>query len=75
MSSSSWKDSVFFLGYDEGGGPYDHVPPVPAHSNDFTDTTLGTIPDISAIAVNADSYSSMRSPRRHAYFALRPRIH
>jgi len=28
MASSSWKDSVFFLTYDEGGGFYDHVPPV-----------------------------------------------
>jgi len=62
MSSSSWKDSVFFLGYDEGGGPYDHVPPVPGHSNDFTDTTLGTIPDISGIAVNADSYNPCVPP-------------
>jgi phospholipase C len=62
MSSSSWKDSVFFLGYDEGGGPYDHVPPVPAHSNDFTDTTLGAIPDISAIGVNADSYGPCVPP-------------
>ncbi len=57
MSSSEWKDSVFFLSYDEGGGPYDHVPPVPGHSNDFTDASLGTIPDISQIAVNPDSYS------------------
>jgi phospholipase C len=57
MSSSAWKDSVFFLSYDEGGGPYDHVPPVPGHSNDFTDASLGTIPDISQIAVNADSYN------------------
>jgi phospholipase C len=57
MKSSEWKDSVFFLSYDEGGGPYDHVPPVPGHSNDFTDASLGTIPDISQIAVNADSYS------------------
>ena len=57
MSSSSWKDSVFFLGYDEGGGPYEHVPPVPGHSNDFTDTTLGSIPDISSIAVNPDGYN------------------
>ena len=56
MASSAWKDSVFFLSYDEGGGPYDHVPPVPGHSNDFTDIGLGTIPDISQIAVNADSY-------------------
>jgi phospholipase C len=57
MASSSWSDSVFFLSYDEGGGPYDHVPPVPGHSNDNTDASLGTIPDISTIAVNADTYS------------------
>jgi phospholipase C len=57
MSSSSWKDSVFFLSYDEGGGPYDHVPPVPGHSNDFTSPSMGTIPDISQIAVNPDSFN------------------
>ena len=56
MSSSSWKDSVFFFSYDEGGGPYDHVPPVPGHSNDNTDTSLGSIPDIGSVAVNPDSY-------------------
>ena len=27
MQSPSWKDSVFFLMYDESGGMYDHVPP------------------------------------------------
>jgi phospholipase C len=57
MASPSWKDSVFFFTYDEGGGPYDHVPPVPGHSNDYTNTSLGTIPDISQIAVNADAYN------------------
>ena len=56
MTSPSWKDTVFFLGYDEGGGPYDHVPPVPGHSNENTDSSLGSIADISTIAVNADSY-------------------
>ena len=56
MTSPAWKDSVFFLSYDEGGGPYDHVPPVPGHSNDNTSAGLGTIPDISSIAVNPDSY-------------------
>ena len=56
MSSPEWSNSVFFLSYDEGGGPYDHVPPVPGHSNDFTDASLGTIPDIATIAVNPDSY-------------------
>src|SRR6266702_1654848 len=57
MASPSWKDSVFFMSYDEGGGPYDHVPPVPGHSNDFTSPSIGTIPDISQIAVNPDSYA------------------
>jgi phospholipase C len=56
MSSSSWASSVFFLSYDEPGGPYDHIPPVPGHSNDYTDSSLGSIPDISSIAVNPDSY-------------------
>lgn len=56
MGSSSWQDSVFFFSYDEGGGPYDHVPPVPGHSNDNTDASLGTIPDIASISVNADGY-------------------
>ncbi len=57
MSSPEWKDSVFFFSYDEGGGPFDHVPPVPGHSNDFTDPSLGSIPDISMIAANPDSYT------------------
>jgi phospholipase C len=60
MSSPSWRDSVFFLTYDEGGGPYDHVPPVPGHSNDWTITaTLGAVPPdiggIGGIAVNPDA--------------------
>jgi phospholipase C len=34
MQSSSWKDSVFILTFDEAGGGYDHVPPQPAVSPD-----------------------------------------
>jgi phospholipase C len=30
MNSSSWKESVFILTYDEGGAFYDHVAPQPA---------------------------------------------
>ena len=56
MNSQSWKDSVFFLSYDEGGGPYDHVPPVPNHTNQNTDSSLGITTDISSIAVNPDAY-------------------
>jgi len=57
MASPAWSSSVFFMSYDEGGGPYDHVPPVPGFSNINTDASLGSIPDISQIAVNADSYN------------------
>jgi phospholipase C len=28
MNSPSWKESVMFITYDEGGGFYDHVPPM-----------------------------------------------
>jgi len=55
MASSSWKDSVFFLTYDEGGGAYDHVPPVAMPSpdgippiltpNDTCSTTFGPMCD------------------------------
>ncbi len=62
MSSSSWSDSIFFFSYDEGGGPYDHVPPVPGDSNRNTDASLGAIPDISSIAVNPDSYNPCVPP-------------
>jgi phospholipase C len=61
MQSTSWSSSVFFLSYDEAGGPYDHVPPVPHHSNDFSDSNL-TAPDISSIAVNADNFKPCLPP-------------
>jgi len=67
MASSSWKNSVFFFSYDEGGGPYDHVPPVPGSSNKFTDASLGPIPDISSIAVNPDSFNPCLPPTTGVY--------
>jgi phospholipase C len=54
MGSTSYSDSVFFFAYDEGGGPYDHVPPMPGHSNDKTDPSMLPIPDIASISVNPD---------------------
>jgi phospholipase C len=61
-TSGSCVGSVFFLAYDEGGGPYDHVPPVPGSSNLNTDAMVGdepksSIPDIGSagsIAVNPE---------------------
>jgi phospholipase C len=51
MASPSWFDpasgtgSVFFLSYDEGGGPYEHVPPVPGYSNKNTNiANMGYLP-------------------------------
>ena len=52
MSSSSWQNSAFILTFDESGGLYDHVPPLPAASpdgikpkdlmtNDFCTTSTG----------------------------------
>jgi phospholipase C len=58
MVSPSWGNSAFFFSYDEGGGPYDHVPPVPGYSNQNTDSSLGSYPDISTIAVNPDPVAS-----------------
>src|SRR5947209_6544114 len=55
--STSWKDSVFFLSFDEAGGPYDHVPPVPGSTNKFTTPSMQSVEgDISSIAVNPDAY-------------------
>lgn len=34
MQSPSWKDSVFILTFDEGGGFFDHVPPMPTVNPD-----------------------------------------
>ncbi len=59
MASPEWKDGVFFFSYDEGGGPYDHVPPVPHHTNDKTTTAdKPNYPvDIASISVNPDGFN------------------
>ena len=41
MNSPSWKDSVFIQTYDEGGGFYDHVPPIPEVNPDGIKPILG----------------------------------
>jgi phospholipase C len=59
MTSTSWQSSAFFLAYDEGGGPYDHVPPVPSHTNDFTTASMAAnYPiDVTNISISPDSYN------------------
>ena len=48
MKSSSWKDSVFFFTFDEGGGLYDHVVPpfnaVPPDDIQPSDLTSSSVP-------------------------------
>jgi len=78
----AWQDSVFFLSYDEGGGPFDHVPPVPNHSNDFTGVGTGitsaaelsSIPDISSIAVNPDTDYPCPAPINPVTLAQTPSL-
>jgi phospholipase C len=41
MKSASWKDSVFIQTYDEGGGFYDHVPPMTEVNPDGIAAILG----------------------------------
>jgi phospholipase C len=60
MNSQSWKDSVFFLSFDEGGGFYDHVAPQPAVSPDGiapSDLVAGPSPDICAAGNGAGGYT------------------
>lgn len=57
MASPSWSDSALFFSFDEGGGPYDHVPPVPGHTNQNTSASLASVEgDIAPIAVNPDTF-------------------
>jgi phospholipase C len=41
MKSPAWGTSVFILDFDEGGGMYDHVPPVPVPAPDNIAPDLG----------------------------------
>jgi phospholipase C len=46
MKSSSWKDSVFILTFDEGGGTFDHVAPQTAAVPDDTPPMLTPTDDV-----------------------------
>ena len=60
MKGPSWKDSAFFLSFDEFGGFYDHVPPQPAVSPDGippSDLITSPNPDICAPGNGAGGYT------------------
>ena len=44
MKSSAWPDSVFILAFDEGGGLYDHVPPIPLPAPDSQPPDTKNVP-------------------------------
>ncbi len=68
LFSPSWDDSVFFLSFDEAGGPYDHVPPVPGVTNQNTDAMLSAVEGC-AVGV----CGSNRLPcTEHDHFPFRP---
>ena len=65
MSSPVWASSAFIFAFDEGGGLYDHVPPVPLPEPDNIQPILGS-GDIQA----AFNQSGFRVP----FFILSPWI-
>jgi phospholipase C len=65
MQSPSWKDSVFILSWDEGGGFYDHVPPQPSVAPDDSppsDLFAGDICDGSTGPTCGFAYTGYRVP-------------
>jgi phospholipase C len=46
MTSPSWKDSVFFWAMDEGGGAFDHAPPMAVPSPDGIKPVLCSDKDV-----------------------------
>ena len=68
MFSPSWSDSVFFFSFDEAGGPYDHVPPVPGFTNQNTTAPLVSVEgDVTPIAVNPDGFLPCPPPTPGVY--------
>lgn len=66
MKGPQWKESVFFLSYDEGGGLWDHVPPPKAVSPD------GIKPvDLPSTDVQAEA-DFTRCGLRVPFFAISP---
>ena len=43
-ASSAWPDSVFILAFDEGGGLYDHVAPIPLPAPDSQPPDTANVP-------------------------------
>ena len=70
IASSAWKDSVFFLTYDEGGGFYDHVPPVQTVSPDGILPMLG--PNDTCTTTTGPSCDFVYTGFRLPNFAISP---
>lgn len=44
LQSTAWPDSAFILAFDEGGGLYDHVPPIPLPAPDSQPPDTKNVP-------------------------------
>jgi phospholipase C len=64
MNSQSWKDSVFFWTMDEGGGAFDHVPPLQVPNPDGVKPVLCAIDggNINGITVAAGGSGYTSAP-------------
>lgn len=62
MVSPSWKDSVFFLTFDEGGALFDHVPPINVPSPDGIKPGIDLLPKDSVIAGADFTITGFRLP-------------
>ena len=65
INSSSWKDSVFFLSWDEGGGFFDHVAPQPTVPPDnvaVSDLHMGDVCTLVSGPICGFNYTGYRVP-------------
>jgi phospholipase C len=58
MNSSSWKDSVFILSFDEWGGVYDHVKPAAAVAPDNIPPRFRTDPTTGAVTSSPGDFTT-----------------
>ena len=62
LKSSSWSSSVFILTWDEGGGLYDHVPPLASVNPDGIPVNISPEPFIKSTFNDNFTYTGFRVP-------------
>jgi phospholipase C len=72
INSSAWKDSVFFLSYDEGGALYDHVAPQETVAPDAIPPSDLQPSDICASGCTGSAAGFTRTGFRVPFIAVSP---